>query len=255
MSKNIVFSFDDARADTYFNAWQTLKYYGLTGTINVVTDFVLHPEKYSEFASGENRAMIPSQLKECQQGGMELACHGSTHKNTVEDVLKNIEELSDMGLAVEKIGFASPHSHLTKENCADVMALVEKGFLSYIRSGVQVRREGLIYAGLSAVERKTHSKHLYYWLNRRNILPQRPGKFLLSVAVTRYTTLAQIQYLLSRMKDGESVILMFHSILRKSEDGYGVDTWYWDFDRFEALCKTIAQDNNFAVCNTKQLLS
>lgn len=108
MSRYIILSFDDGRADTYTNAWPILKQYGLTATLNVVSDFVLHPEQYTEFSSGGNLVVTPEQLREWQASGMEIACHGSTHKNTVEDILTNSEELRDMGLSVEKSGLPVP---------------------------------------------------------------------------------------------------------------------------------------------------
>ena len=255
MSKKIIFSFDDGRADTYTNAWPILKQYGLTATLNVVSDFVLHPERYTEFSSGENLAVTPEQLREWQASGMEIACHGSTHKNTVEDVLANIEELRGMGLSMEKIGFASPHSELTLENSAPIQELVSRGVLSYIRSGIQTRREGLIYAVLTALERKTHSKFLYYVLNRKNILSNKPGTFLMSAAVTSHTTVDQIMYLLSRMQEDQAVILMFHSVLHKEDQGYGKDTWYWDVQRFDRLCSDLRKLEQYVVCTTQNFVN
>ncbi len=38
--KYAVLSFDDGRADTYEKAYKILKKYGLTATINAVTDFI-----------------------------------------------------------------------------------------------------------------------------------------------------------------------------------------------------------------------
>lgn len=261
LSKSVVFSFDDGRADTYTIAWPVLKQYDMRGTVNVVTDFVLHPERYQEFASSGNRAVTVEQLREMQEYGMELACHGSTHSNTVEDILKNIAELKEMGLYQPPIGFASPHSELTVENSTAVRALVEDGTLAYIRSGLQVRREGLVYAGLTALERGIHSPYLYVALNRRNILPppsrtsmHETGTLLLSAAVTCHTTVAQIRRLIEAMKDGESLILMFHSILRPGDTGYGADTWYWDADRLEALCAWLAQQPELTVRTTVELV-
>lgn len=260
MSKTIVFSFDDGRADTYTTAWPILRQYGMRGTVNVVTDFVLHPERYQEFASSGNRAVTVEQLREMQEHGMELACHGSTHCNSTEDILKNIAELKEMGLYQPPIGFASPHSELTAENSAAVRALVEDGTLAYIRSGLQVRREGLVYAGLTALERRTHSPYLYAALNRRNVLSVAPRMsmrgsrtLLPSAAVTCHTAVAQLQRLIGTMRDGEGLILMFHSILRPGDTGYGADTWYWDADRLEALCAWLAQQPEIAVRTTVEL--
>ena len=125
LKKRVAFSFDDAREDTYTRALPILKKYGFPATVNVISDFVLHPEGYREFGSANNRAMTAEQLLDWQRCGMEIACHGSTHENTTEDVLRNIAELQAMGLDTEGIGFASPHSGLTRENSGEIRALVE----------------------------------------------------------------------------------------------------------------------------------
>lgn len=260
MEKTVIFSFDDGRADICTVAWPILRQYGLRGTVNVVTDFVLHPQRYQEFASGGNRAVTAEQLHEMQAYGMELACHGSTHQNTVEDIRKNIAELKEMGLYQPPIGFASPHSELTLENSASVRGLVEDGTLAYIRSGLQVRREGFVYSGLTALERRTHSPYLYAALNRRNILPAAPPRttihssntFLSSAVVTCHTTVAQLRRLIGTMKDGEGLILMFHSVLRPEDAGYSKDPWYWDAGRLEALCAWLTQQPEIAVRTTME---
>ena len=139
--KYALLSFDDGRADTYEKAYKILKKYGLTATINAVTDFIAHPERYSDFASGENKAMTAEQLIECQKNGIEIACHGATHQNTADDILRNIREFQNMGISTEGIGFASPNSYVTETTCDDVRALADKKIISYIRSGVRLERE------------------------------------------------------------------------------------------------------------------
>ena len=52
--------------------------------------------------------------------------------------------------------------------------------------------------------------------------------FFLSVAIYSYTTIAQIKSLIKSMPNNSSVILMFHSILKITDKGYGVDKWYWE---------------------------
>ena len=90
MKKQVVFSFDDARADTYTNAYPILEKYGFSFTLNVTSDFVLHPKQYHCFTSSNNMSMTVEQLIECQKNGIEIACHGHTHQNTATDVLDNI---------------------------------------------------------------------------------------------------------------------------------------------------------------------
>ena len=113
--KKIVLSFDDARLDFYIRAYPLLLKYNMSATLNVTSGFVLSPNKFS-FTSANNQPMTIQQVKECFDNGIEIACHGSNHNNTKEDLLQNIAELKEMGIDTNNIGFASPHSHLTIEN-------------------------------------------------------------------------------------------------------------------------------------------
>ncbi len=253
--KTVVFSFDDARLDTYTNAFSLMSRYKLPFTINVVTDFVLNPERYTNFKSGNNKSMTEEQLMECFEKGIEIACHGHTHQNTREDVLKNIAELKRMKILDLPCGFASPNSYLTESNGGDIQSLVSEGKLLYTRSGVQIRREGFLYAVLSCLERCTHSPRLFYFLNKRNIIVDSKNTFLKSVAITRHTTVKQILYFVNRMNDYTGVIFMFHSVLKPEEAGYGADDWYFDEDRFQQLLDALTKDENVTFSTTKAFLS
>lgn len=249
------FSFDDSREDTYTNALRILNKYGMKATINVTTGFVLNPKGYA-FRSAGNRAMTVAQLRECQSSGVELACHGSMHLNTTEDILQSISELHAIGIKTDKIGFASPSSELTVDNRNEhgIWNLVEEGTLAYVRSGIQIKREGIIYAGLSILDRVLHSKHLFQYLNQKCIFSGNNNFFLPSVAVYEYTTVEQILNFLHKMKDGKKVILMFHSILPAGDSRYGADKFYWDAAKFETLVATISTYANFTVLTTKEML-
>lgn len=98
------------------------------------------------FSSADDKAMTAEQVKECYFNNVEIACHGSNHINTKADLLRNVEELEDMGIDVKNIGFASPHSTLTLNNRNEngIWSLVEEGVIKYVRSGIQIRREGII---------------------------------------------------------------------------------------------------------------
>ncbi len=252
--KRVVFSFDDGRLDTYTKAYQIMKKYGVHFTINVTTDFVFHQENYTNFKSADNKSMSVDQILECYQNGIEIACHGHTHQNTKEDVLDNISMLSKIGIDVEGVGFASPNSEVTKDNCFDIKGLLAENKIGYIRSGCQVRREGLIYSFLTVMERITHSKVLFWQLNKKNIVLKRQNGILMSVAITAKTTLKQILYLVKKLKDEQSVILMFHSILNKEDVGYGKDLWYYDELTFEKLISQLNSNKDIKICTTKEML-
>ena len=252
--KKIVLSFDDGRLDTYTNAYRILNKYGMKCTVNVVTDFITNEENYACFNSARNKSMSVEQVCELEKNGIEIACHGHTHKNSKEDVLDNIEALGQMGIDTSVIGFASPRSEITEQNTCGVGELLEENTLLYVRSGIQVRREGLFYAFISYMERIAHSKHLFYFLNKRNIIiGKENAKILPSVAITKHTTVKQISYMIDKMQDGEAVILMFHSVLSKNEDGYGADNWYFDMEKFEQLCELLNKPH-ICVSTTRELV-
>jgi len=216
---------------------------------------VKSPDKYN-FASAP-KSMKQNQLLIWQNSGMEVACHGATHLNTADDVLRNIEELKSFKINVESIGFASPESWLTGSNikATGIDLLKQKGIISYVRTGIQVRREGFVYTFISAIDQLIHSKHLYYYLNKKNIINVSDIPDLLpSVAVKDFTTFKQIKYFINKLDDNQTVILMFHSILPESNQSYGADHYYWSSDRFNKLCNWLSINKDVLVTTTYDFL-
>ena len=255
MSKTIAFSFDDGRRDTYTNAFKILNDRSIPFTINVATDFVLNESKYSEFLSADNRSMTPDQLLECYKSGVEIACHGHTHKNTESDILDNIAALRSIGIDADIFGFASPNSYITENNLSEISSLISDGKIAYVRSGIQVKREGFLYSVMTYVERKIHSPWLYYILNRRNIIKRTKSSIIPSVAITRYTTLKQLLYFIKKMNDNDAVIFMFHSVIDSTEQGYGLDNWYFDKQKFANLCDSLKSSGDIYFSTVRELHS
>ena len=256
--KNIVLSFDDSRGDFYTNVFTLLKKYQVPATLNVVTDFIENPEHY-HFISAGNKAMTIAQVQECAQSGLvEIASHGHTHKNTGQDILDSIAVLEQWGGVINgKIGFASPGSKTFYANRSDkgVWQLVQQGTLSYVRTGINSRREGKVFAALRGLDSMIHSKHLFCYLNKRTIINHPKEPFLLSTTIHSYTRLRQIAYFIEKMPDGAAAILMFHSVLKKGEAGYGADQFYYNYDQFEDLLKSLSTNNSVRVLTTMEYVS
>lgn len=253
--KKIVLSFDDSREDFYTRVFPLLKKYNIPATLNVISGFVNGTAKMN-MPSADGKAMTSSQVIECQQSGLvEIACHGATHDNTKEGVLRNIEDMKAWGANVEGIGFASPTSILTKDNIhmTGIDALVELGTLSYVRSGIRTRREGLAYSAFTFLDSKIHNKGLFYRLNKRCIIGTQLPSILPSVAVNCYHTLSQVKNLIAKMQEGEVVILNFHSVLQKKDAGFGKDKFFWEEGKFEELLKELSSKKSVKVCTTKEL--
>ena len=254
--KYVILSFDDGRLDTYSNTFPILKENNLTATLNVVSDFILHSERYHCFESAENKAMTVENLLECRDYGIEIALHGATHQNSAADVLQNKKELCNMGIDTDNIGFASPFSELTEQNCDEIYKLVENGEISYIRTGIQTRRMGFFYILFSVVNRIINSKRLFWRLNKNLIIKSdNLPKLLRGVSVTRDTTLDEIEFCIDKLGDREAVIFILHSILPKDASGYQKDRWGWDIEKFQKLCRFLNETDNLKVITTKQLLS
>lgn len=241
---NVSFSFDDSLIDTYTLAYPILKKFKLPFTINVISD---------EVENCSCSFMTTEQLTECYKYGAEIACHGHTHKNTKKDVINNIVSIKNMELFNGEIGFASPNSEITKFNGKDIKELLSDGSISYIRTGVSIRREGILYSILSYIERKTHSKFLFYYLNKKNIIKNVNPQLLMSVAITKYTTNQQIMHLLNKLKNGESVILMFHHIVDDANSGKK-GTWTYPKSRFFSLCESIKNNAEIKVMTTMDMV-
>lgn len=253
--KKVVLSFDDSREDFYTRVFPLLKKYNIPATLNVISGFVNGTAKMN-MPSADNKAMTSSQVVECQQSGLvEIACHGATHDNTKEGVLRNVEDMKAWGVNVEGIGFASPTSIITKDNIhkTGIDALVEQGTLSYVRSGIRTRREGLVYSAFTLLDSKIHNSNLFYWLNKRCIIGATLPAILPSVAINSYHTIPQVKKLIVRMGEDDKVILNFHSVLRKDDAGYGKDKFYWEESEFERLLNGLNIDISVKVCTTKDL--
>ena len=118
-----------------------------------------------------------------------------------------------------------------------------------------MRREGCMYVCMYVLNRIINSKKLFWYLNRRNIIIDAKNPFFSSVAIYSYTSLKQIQSLIKSMPDDSSVILMFHSILRKSDIGYNHDKWFWDEDKFKDLLDLLSNEKNINICTNRDLLN
>ncbi len=240
---NVCFSFDDSVKDTYEVAYPVLKSLNIPFTINVISKNV---------EDNIAQSMTLEELIECAENGAEIACHGHTHNNTADDVMNNISSLSKMGINTKNIGFASPYSFISKDNGEDIKMLLREGKIAYIRSGISIRREGFLYSVFSYLERMTHSKILFYHLNKRNIIKKPKPELLMSVAITKYTTVNQIMYFLNKAQEGDSIILMFHHISQNNEVDSNV--WHFSLEKFSLLCKKVHGDKKIKLMTTIDMI-
>ena len=249
-TKYISFSFDDGRKDTYSMAYPILSQYGFTCTVNVITDFIENPIKYTRY--GLKQAMSVSDILDMLKSGNEIACHGHTHTNSYNDVCDCINKLNSWGVNVNNIGFASPFSQIVPENVGDMNNLLNEDKISYIRTGIQIRREGIFYSACTFFCEKMGLKRLFVHLNKKAVYSYPiEHRVILGVSVTNNTTVAQIIKLIDSMPVSSGVVLIFHSILDK-RDCY--DRWCWSTDDFSLLCDSLSKRHDCKVVSTNELI-
>ncbi len=248
--RKIIFSFDDGGEDFYRVVYPTLKKYNLTGVANIISQYI-KPE--AECEEG-HRYMSVENLVELQQNGIEIACHGHSHKNTVEDIEKNLDDFAKMGLNLENMGFASPGSGLTPEKMSIIEPLIKDKRISYVRSAYTPYIYGKYMVYLTQLMENSRSKHLFYLLNKKNFIRKSDSLWFPSVVVISKTTMKQMRYFLEKMPDNTSVIIMFHNVYKKTDARYGKGVWHWDADLFEELCEYISGNENFVCVNNVDLV-
>lgn len=257
--KYVCLSFDDGRKDTFLVALPILEKYKFKATVNIINDYSFKNKKGEDFGfKTSDIGMTIDDIVMWNELGHEVACHGKSHKNSIEDIRLGIAELKKRipNLKLKKIGFASPKSELDNNliKVSGIDKLYNNKFLLYIRSGIRIKKQGIIYVLLSILERITKNKKLFYLLQKNNIMNINKLPLILkSIAIKNFTKLDEIIEVIEKMKDDECVILMFHSILDKKDKGYGMDCWYWDKRKFEILCKYLS-DKKINVLTIEKLI-
>ncbi|MDR0603644.1 MAG: polysaccharide deacetylase family protein [Bacteroidales bacterium] len=175
--KQVILSFDDGRKDNYTVAWPLLRKYDLTASMHIVTGFVDGSKKAS-FSLGE-AAMNIENIKELASNGIDISSHGDEHINDENDLKQSIQKLKQWGiLNGQDIVFSSPNSEIYEGNIAEYLPMLKHNDVCCVRSGVQVRRNGLLYSFCYMLQMITKSKFLYYILNKDNIMTETGLKFM-----------------------------------------------------------------------------
>lgn len=253
--KYIVLSFDDGRKDFYTNALPILKKYGFSATVNIVSDY-MGKSGISEFPSGNGECLSWEEAKQCQDAGIEIACHSANHTNSIPEILRGCKEISAQ-TGNSPIGFASPFSAISEKNFHEYKELANSQLISYIRSGNQLKRDGYFNILLYFLYKYTKSSKAFVRYNRRNILPadQKTVPFLLpSVTCNRDNTVDQLIALTQAMPNNTGTIIMFHSILNPKDPGFGQDKWFNTTEEFDRFCRIISSDPEIQVITTQELV-
>ncbi len=253
--KYIVLSFDDGRKDFYTNAFRILKKYALTATLNVITDFVGRTD-LNAFESGNNEAVTWDEISEMHEYGIEIANHSANHSNEIDQITKGVDKIKRQ-LGINNVGFASPNSEINEKNIAKYKDNSFENTIAYIRSGNQIRRDGKLITYM--LSKLTKSPWFYYLYNKRNFInimhSRREAErgFYPSITCNRDNSIRQLKYLIEKLPDNNAAIIMFHSILKKDDAGWGKDRWFNSVGDFSEICKYLSGQSDVKVITNMEL--
>lgn len=251
----IVFSFDDARADS-FEAIKIAEQFGIKSTLNVTTGYVegALPESCKDFPVP---AMTKEQVLELSKSKLvEIACHSHFHKNTFDDIVRGFEILKKWLGADYELGFVSPGSSVNFA-VTPLRMFKEAGF-KFVRIGPRWGKAEKLLRVIRKLSRVFKSDLLFYLGYKGTICNAIDENFLIhGVPVIHDNTLEQFKYLIDKAckRENHDVVFIWHSVLDLDAPS-GTDNWSWDKNKYVELCKYISENlgNNLKSCFTKELI-
>ena len=230
-------SFDDGRADTFFNGYPILKKYNLPATFNITTGFIKGEGR--DFVIDWVKPMTIDMVKELYADPtVEIAGHGYNHKNDISDIQKGIDELCKI-LGADNLnegtnGFASPGSGLTSEVFQQMRHSSNAHPISYARMSLRNQSNKMLKAISRKISRIIPAPFFYRYAYQDTLMDTAPNGVLYSIPVLSSVTVNQLKAILyEAIKKKKACILMFHSIVEK---GNAQDNWEYEVDKFDALC-------------------
>ncbi len=239
----IVLSFDDGRKDNYELAVPVLQKYGLTATFNIATAYV-DGEISIEDSPCHNPSMSVDNVKDLNNWGFEIACHGDCHKNDFDDIERGLKKLISWleWKDDHKPGFASPNSNLCVKSIKDEENKYESMF-SYVRVS-SYGKEAFGERVIRKLSHLSHSDYLYCKAYNNHIGGIQDGFIATSVPIVNNATTSQVKSLINMaMRSNQDCILMLHSIVKKGNP-FCDDMWRWDCEKFDCLCNWLKNEQD-----------
>lgn len=233
----IVFSFDDARYDTY-KAVKIAEEYGIKSTVNVTTAYV-EGNIDDKTRPSVLPAMTIEQVVELSSNPyVELAGHSDNHVNDFEDIVRGRDKLQSIIKTTKALGFASPSSKINfTMNPLDKFK--SNGF-RYVRIGPKIDSKAKIYRYIRKISRIFHFQRIYASTYVTTLEYTIENNYLVhGVPVLNDNTVGQLKTIIqTAIKNENDVVLIFHSILPSGEY-MSDDNWTWNEKKYIELCQYI----------------
>lgn len=226
----IVISVDDGNCEDFRIYENILSKYALPATFNIISGNI-----------GREINLSKDQLSILyNDSSIEIAAHGSTHKNDDEDILMGIETLRDwLGITEKLIGFASPGSKMKNDFIKDNAQHLRSLGLLYVRTD---KNPGLSKRHLDIQNELLKNGASEYVIKN---IPQLTYSFnnmcVNSAVVYNQTNLDDLKKLVDiAAQEKACIVFMFHKIKKIGELNYD-SVWCYDYTKFEEFARHLAQ--------------
>lgn len=252
----ILFSFDDARRDS-FDAIKTAEKYGIYSTLNVTTGYVERSVDASLWPSKVEPMSIEELLLLHKEDLVEIACHSHSHINDFDDIVFGKRELCKiLNENDDSLGFASPSSKIDF-TANPIEKFLNNGF-SYVRVGHKKDKYERVKRVIRKISRLTGEKRLFFKTYESTLRNCCCNNVLYGIPVLRDNSFSQLKYFVDQaIKKNYTVIFIFHSVLPATHPFYN-DTWTWPINNYVRLCEYIGKriaDSDLTSCKSKDLIN
>lgn len=250
---NVVISFDDGRYDNE-NACDILKKLNLKATLFVTTGFIdktwIKPQSWQSV----DKPMTIEYLKRLNSN-FEIASHTDTHSYDNENVIISIQKLHTMGFT-NVCGLSIPNSSINdRQLLNDEVKLRELG-IRYVRVGRNKKCYSFFYKLLYLGYRVFKIQFCYDLFNSININMNNTFLYY-SLVIKRNDNVKFIENFLKKTMNkhpNATVVLMFHSILKKGDRLYKKDKWSYEEKSFIKLCHFLSNSEKITVKTLKEVV-
>ena len=245
--KYIIFSFDDGGKGIYEHAYKLMLKYGIKASMHINTKFI--EDEHPNYISLE-------EAFEMRDSGFDFSSHSHGHVNEKNDLAISLSFLKKWGLADSiNVVFSSPNSEIYEGNLSHFNDMLENNGITHVRTGTQVRRNGIFYSGIYLCQKFFKSKHLFYHLNKNNLHKINESTFFIkSVSIKKYNTVKQLEYIVNRLNKGDVVVFLLHNIVPEKEMKKSNLYWF-SAEKFEEFLQIITNKEDIEIITINDYIS
>ena len=249
--KYLALSFDDGFSNFLENAYPILKQYCLTATINIVTGFS-DQTIYNEWPR-----LSPEDILFLNREGFEIAMHSNSHlhEETVDDFVLCYKKLSHW-IGTQPTGVCMPYNQMPTDVLFSFFRSIGVPYVALGNIGSPLKNSRTNLYRVFRKFAKTNRFDFVIKHFRSAISSNKSAGVTLVGRVPILRDVAPDDYLklLDLHNNGSALVLMFHSIIKHSDDPCCYREGAWTVKQFDTFVNRICSKKGIKVINTNDLL-